>query len=231
MLRRSGGWQVIYQVIRIIRRGEKKERNRAPANGYYGSSLIVDTLCHQARGQNTAVSCFYFDFSTRKEQTATRMLGSLVKQIVKGMERIPEEISRVFEERRRTLGGCRPQLDDLVRMLQKIASSRPTFICIDALDECTGVERFKLLDSLDEILEQTTGTRIFMTGRPHIRVEIESRLTGRVTSVSVSPTRGDITRYLRARLGHDETPDAMDESLKGDILQKIPENVSEMYEK
>ena len=160
----------------------------------------------------------------------TRMLGSLVKQIVNGMERIPEEISRVLEERRRAIGGCRPQLDDLVKMLQTIASSRPTFICIDALDECTGVERLRLLDSLKEILEQSTGTRIFVTGRPHILAEIERRLGGRVTSVSVSPTGGDIARYLRARLGNDETPDAMDESLKRDILAKIPENISEMYE-
>jgi len=206
-----------------------REERKLVLTGYDDSSLVVDRLCDQARGQNTAVSCFYFDFAARKEQTATRMLSSLVKQIVNGMERIPEEISRVLEDRKRTIGGCRPQLDDLVKMLQTIASSRPTFICIDALDECAGVERFRLLDSLKEILEQSPGTRIFVTGRPHILAEIESRLAGRVTSLSASPTRGDITRYLRAGLGHDETPDAMDESLKGDILEKIPENISEMY--
>ena len=43
------------------------------------SSLVVDRLCSQARGQNTAVTCFYFDFAARKEQSATNMLGSLVK--------------------------------------------------------------------------------------------------------------------------------------------------------
>ena len=159
----------------------------------------------------------------------TRMLGSLVKQIVSRMERIPEDIWRVLEERKRTIGGCRPQLDDLIKILQAIASTRPTFICIDALDECAGVERFRLLDSLKEILEQSTGIRIFVTGRPHILVEIENRLAGQVTSVSISTTRGDITRYLHARLSHDETPDAMDESLKADILAKIPEHLSEMY--
>ena len=194
-----------------------------------GSSLVVDRLCCRTRGQNTAVSCFYFEFAARKEQSAASMLGSLVKQMVNGMERIPEEISRVFREQIRTVGGCRPQLVDLMKMLQGIASSRPIFICIDALDECAGVERFRLLDSLKEILEQSPEIRIFVTGRPHIRAEIESRLTGYVTAVSVSPTRGDIKRYLRVRLSHDETPDAMDESLKADILEKIPENISEMY--
>ena len=194
-----------------------------------GSSLVVDRLCDVARGQNAGISCFYFDFAARKEQSAATMLGSLVKQMVSGMEAIPEEISRVFQEQKNTLGGSRPQLVDLVKMLQVIASSRPTFICIDALDECTGGERFRILDSLKEIIEESWGARIFVTGRPHVRAEIESRLAGKVTSVSLTPTRGDVTRYLRVRLGYDETPDAMDESLKADILEKIPENISEMY--
>ena len=157
------------------------------------------------------------------------MLGSLVKQMVDRVERIPEEISRIFQEQQNTLGGCRPQLVDLLKMLQVIASSRPTFICIDAIDECTGGERFRILDSLKEILGQSRGARIFVTGRPHVRAEIESRLAGQVTSVSLTPTRGDITRYLRVRLSYDESPDAMDESLKVDILEKIPESISEMY--
>ena len=151
-----------------------------------------------------------------------------MKQAVSGMEGIPEEIWTAFQEQKRAVGGRKPQLADLVRMLQVIASSRPTFMCIDALDECAGVERLKLLDSLKEALEQSPGIRIFVTGRPHIRDEIENRLSGKVISVSVSPTRGDITKYLQVRLGLDETLDAMDESLKAEILEKIPENMSEM---
>jgi len=192
------------------------------------SSLVVDRLCDQAKGRNAAVMCFYFDFAARKEQSATNMLGSPVKQMVSGMERVPKEISRAFQEQKRAIGGRRPQLVDLVKMLQGIASSRPKFICIDALDECTGVQRLKLLDSLKEILEQSTGTRVFVTGRPHIQAEIESRLAGQVASVCITPTKGDITMYLRARMSQDETPVAMDESLRVEILEKIPENISEV---
>ena len=53
------------------------------------SSLVVDTLCDQAKGKNFTITCFYFDFAARKEQTAANMLGSLLKQIVSGMEGIP----------------------------------------------------------------------------------------------------------------------------------------------
>ena len=194
----------------------------------YDSSLVVDRLCDQASGQNTAVSCFYLDFVARKEQSATSVLGSLLKQIVSGMKRIPEDISRAFQQQKTTIGGRRPQLVDIVKMLQFVTSSRPTFMCLDALDECGRVQRARLLDSLKQILENSPRTRIFATGRPYIRAEIEKRLAGHVISVSVSPNRGDIARFLRARLGEDEMLDAMDESLEVEIMEKIPENMSEM---
>jgi len=196
---------------------------------HHVSSLVVDRLCDKARGQNTTVACFYFDFAARKEQSATAMLGSLLKQIVSGMEAIPEDISRAFQEQKKAIGGRGPQLIDIVRMLQAITSSQRTFVCIDALDECTAGHRVKIIDSLKQILEKSPSTRIFITGRPHIRAEIEKRLGGKVISVSLCPNKEDIIRYIRVRLGEDETPDAMDESLVADILEKIPQTVSEMY--
>ena len=193
------------------------------------SSLVVDRLCDQARGQNTPVTCFYFDFASRKEQTATNMLGSLLKQMVSGMERIPEDIWTAFQQQKQAIGGCGPQLVDIVKMLQAITSSQPTFICIDALDECVGVQRVRVLDSLKQILEKSSTTRIFVTCRSHIRAEMEKLFAGRMITVSISPTKGDIIGYLRVKLSEDETPDAMDEVLEAEILEKIPENISEMF--
>jgi len=127
------------------------------------------------------------------------------------------------------IGGRGPRLPDIVKMLQTITSSLHTFVCIDALDECVAAHRVKLLNSLQQILKTSPRTRIFVVGRPHIRAEIEKRLVGRVISVSVGPNKDDIMEYLRLRLDEDETPDAMDETLKADILEKIPEKMSEMY--
>ena len=191
------------------------------------SSLVVDRLCDQTRGQNTVVTCFYFDFAARKEQTAVSMLGSLLKQIVSGTG-VLEDIWRALREQKEAVSGRKPQLANIVKMLQLITSSQHIFMVIDALDECTTVQRFRLFDSLKEILEKSPGSRIFVTGRPHIRIEIETRLAGRVTTISVGPTRDDIVRFLRVRLSEDETPDAMDESLEADILEKIPGSISEM---
>ena len=68
-----------------------------------------------------------------------------------------------------------------------------------------------------------------MTGRPHIRAEIEIRLAVQVTYISIGSTSDDIVRFLRVKLSEDETPDAMDSSLEADILENIPGSIPEMW--
>ena len=74
--------------------------------GYCGSSLVVDLLCDQARGHDSAVTCFYLDFAARKEQSATNMQGSLLKQMVSGREKVPGRYRGPFKSKRRLLVGA-----------------------------------------------------------------------------------------------------------------------------
>jgi len=192
-----------------------------------GSSLVIDTLCDLARGQDAAVACFYFDFAAQKEQTPTSVLSSLLKQVVGGLETIPAKMVRAFQDQEKVIGGRKLGLSEAVEILQDVSSSRPTFICIDALDECMAEYQAKLLDSLKKILRKSSSTRIFLAGRLHVRDEVEKRLAGRVVAVSITPTKDDIVRFLRQKLKEDTTPDAMDKRLEEDILKSIPEVVSE----
>ena len=193
-----------------------------------GSSVVVDHLCSQARGQNATIACFYFDFASQN-QSPTRFLGSLLKQMVFGLEEIPEEISEAYRDRKNAVGGQGLQISDILNMLQIASARKRTFICIDALDECATEHIAKVLDSLGQLLHRSPGTRIFVTGRPHILPEIGARLGERVTSISINPKRDDIITYLRRRLAMDTTSDAMDSALEADILEKIPTDISEMY--
>ena len=47
-------------------------------------------------------------------------------------------------------------------------------------------------------------------------------------TLSITPTKADIIRFLREKLKEDKTPDAMDSSLEEDIIRIIPESVSEL---
>jgi len=182
---------------------------------------VIDSLCNRARGRNVAVACFYFDFAAQKEQLAARVLGALLKQVVRGMEKVPEEIAQAYGDQKKVIGGRRLELAEIVKMLQIASSEKPSFICFDALDECVPRNRVKLLDSLGRILRKSPGTRIFVTGRPQIRPEIERRLAGKATALCISPKRDDIIRYIHARLDEDTDPDAMDSSLEETSLRKF----------
>ena len=193
------------------------------------SSLVVDKLRDQTGGQRRTVTCFYFDFTARKEQTATSILGSILKQVIGRTEGGPEDIWRALQEQKKAVSGRETQLGDIVKILQLITSSQRTFMVIDGLDEFTAVERVSLFESLKEILEKSPSTRIFVTGRSRIRSEITKHLTRQVTSISLGPTRDEVIRFLPVRLAEDETPDAMDPSLEADILEMIPGSISEMW--
>ena len=104
-----------------------------------------------------------------------------------------------------------------------------TFICVDALDECAPEHRVVILDSLGQILRGSPNTRVFMTGRPHVRCETKERLGGAVIFISIKPTRHDVLWYLRERLREDTMPGIMDSKLEADIMKIIPERSSETY--
>ena len=193
-----------------------------------GSSLVIDTLGDWAKGQDAIVACFYFDFTVQKEHSPASVLGSLLRQVVCGLEEVPPKIVKAFRDQRSVIGGRGLELGEVVEMLGDISSSRPTFICIDAVDECLTGYRVELLDSLKQVLNKSPSIRIFLSGRLPIRDEVEKYLPGRVVAAPIVPSKAGIIRFLQAELRKDQTPSAMDESLEADIMKKIPETVSKM---
>jgi len=190
------------------------------------SSLVIDTLCDWAVGRNASVACFYFDFAAPKEQSPATILSSLLRQIVGAFEEVPAKIVQAFRDHKKATGGRRLGLSQVIEMLQDISSSRRIFICIDALDECMTEYRAELLDSLEHILRKSPSTRIFLAGRFHVRDDVGEHLAGKVVAVFITPTKGDIIRFLRAKLKEDTTKGAMDASLEKDIIKSILETVS-----
>jgi len=189
------------------------------------SSLVIDTLCKQA---GAAVACFYFDFAAQEEQSPSAILGSVLKQVVAGPDRVPERMVKAFRSREKVIGGQRLALAEIVEFLQDISSSRCTFICIDALDEYPSGDRVRLLGSLNQILQKSPGARIFLTGRPHVGDEVDKHFGQKAATRSVTPIKNDIVIFIREKLKEDTIPDAMDKSLEEEIIQNIPETVSEM---
>ena len=191
------------------------------------SSLVIDKLCNEAVKGDPAVACFYFDFASRNEQSPLNMLGSLLRQLVSGQGKIPQAISEEFQNEKSVIGGRGLQVSGILKMFQTIVVARRTFICVDALDECVPEHRMVVLESLGQMLIGSPNTRLFMTGRPHVRSEVERGLGGAATFVSVRATEDGVLGFLREKLRKDTIPNLMTSTLEGDIMRSIPAISSE----
>ena len=188
---------------------------------------MIDKLCDETVEGDPAVVCFYFDFAARNERSPANMLGSLLKQLVSGQGEIPEAIARDFRKDKMVIGGRGPQVPGILKMFQTIAATKQTFICVDALDECVPEHRMVVLESLGQIQQGSPKTRLFITGRPHVRSEVETELAGAATFIFIRATEHGVLRFLRAKLRKDTIRNMMSSTLEGDIMKSIPAISSE----
>ena len=178
--------------------------------------------------RDIVVAGLYCDYLAQEEQSTTNMLGTILKQLFEGNE-APGPLRQVFRKGKRGFGGRAMQLLGLVEILKTTIASLPeVFICIDGLDECLPKNRRELLESLQEIVRALPTTRVLLSGRPHIRDEVERYFTEAIM-ITVIPTIGDMERYLEMGLNRDPTPSAMDANLRAEIMRVIPRMISQMY--
>ena len=191
---------------------------------------MIDRLLEHFGGENVAVACVYCDFQDHERQTAASMIGALTKQVVGTLSMVPTGIEEAFKRAEREVGGRGLQVVETVKLLERaLAPVNQTFICIDALDECSDKHLPQLLTSLHTISQTSPGVRLFITGRPHIRSVVEKYLPGSVQIIPFSPNSEDIKEYLEMRLKHDLDSEEMSPALEADIMKHIPEKIPEMY--
>ena len=193
------------------------------------SSLVIDKLCDETVKGDPTVACFYFDFAARNEQSPVNMFGSLLRQIVGGQRIIPEAIAEEFQKEKSVIGGRGLQVAGILKMFRTIIATRRTFICVDALDECVPEHRMVVLESLGQILRRSPNTRLFMTGRPNVRSEVERELGGAATFLLIRATEDEVHRFLRDKLRKDTIPNMMSTTLEGDIMKSISSISVETY--
>jgi len=158
------------------------------------------------------------------------MIGALTKQVVNALEMVPTEIEEAFRTAEREVGGRGLQVSERAKLLRAaLTSTRRTFICIDALDECSDKHLPQLLTSLRTISQESPGVRIFVTGRPHMRGAVEKFLPGGMQIIRISPKSEDIKEYVEMELNNDLDSGAMNPALKTDILERILEKMPDGY--
>ena len=158
------------------------------------------------------------------------MIGGLLRQIALGEVENVGEIQNAFKKSRQGGGkGLRlPEMQEL--FVKTIGSLDRAYICVDAMDELLPQHRSEFLRALQQIIQEASNTRLFVTGRPHIRGELDRNLTRRAYTIHIVPNQGDIARYLCRKIeeANDRDPGLMTENLRNDIMKIMQEKASEM---
>ena len=191
---------------------------------------MIDRLLDHFVGEGVTVACLYCDFQDQERQTAANMIGALTRQIVDALKMVPTEIEEAFERAEHEVEGRGLRVPEIVKLLlAALVPVKRTFICIDALDECPEKHLSQLLSSLHTVSQASSGTQLFITGRPHIRSVVEKYLPGGVRVTPISPSNEDIREYLETELKNDLDSEAMSPTLKASILKRILEKIPNAY--
>ena len=157
------------------------------------------------------------------------MIGSLLRQFVRGLPEIPEAITQAFHKTRTQIGGRALELAELVGLFPTVLRDfEEVFICVDALDEVLQEYRPRFLRSLCQIVDESSNTRLFLTARPHIKSELWSMGLLHMGIITIQPSFSDIEVYLVEKLDADPYPAAMSDDLRSEIMAKIQRESSKM---
>ena len=195
------------------------------------SSVVIDHLYSQFhKHSKIGIACLYADYKDQASQTLGHILGSFLHQLLTtAKEPIPDKVIEKLQDiqHRRGKVGTEDNLALLKIRLQQLDSA---FICIDALDELEPKVRQQLLAVLKDL--GMDYTRLFLTGRGHIESEVKNCLqVSQEYTIIISAKHQDIQQFIKQQLEEDRglNPEAMDEVLAKDIVDKIVTKSQGMY--
>jgi hypothetical protein len=184
--------------------GKRADLYSTPILTELSSTLIEDIIRHCTAEEDRILAYFYFDFKEAAKQTHTQLLRSLIKQLSTVSKPAYSALYDMYSQclNGEQEAGSQALIKTLKTMIIQLSS--PTYMIIDALDECT--DRELLLDLMEEIHAWALDDlHIITTSRPEkeIKETLELLATNTVglESALVEP---DIRSYIRHTLEEDK---------------------------
>lgn len=187
--------------------------------------------------EKASVAYFYFDFRHTNKQSRQDLLHSLLTQLSAHSDHCCDLLSDLYLKHDR--GSRRPSDAAMVECLKEMlstASHDPTYIIIDALDECphtSGVTspREHVLNLMKELVELgLRNLHICATSRPEIdiRSTLESLTQSRVCLHNESGQKEDIVKYVHSVVYSDKAMRRWKEEDKTLVIQTLSERADGM---
>jgi hypothetical protein len=180
---------------------------------------------------------FFFDFRDVNKQKRHDLLTSLVTQLSARSDRNCGTLSALYLKH--DSGGQKPSENELVQCLKKMISfpdQRPTYLIIDALDECSDVSgmpspREHVLGLLKELVELSLpNLRICVTSRSEVDIQnaLEPLSSRHVSLHDQSGQKKDIFDYVTSVVHSDPEMRRWREEDKEFVIETLSERADGM---
>jgi hypothetical protein len=208
-------WNRAKTLIKSLRLG----RAALTAFRAYYSGAIIDVL-----SEHSAVCFAFYNWQANRDQGARTFFRAFLKQAVRRSARaaIPSQINSLYNGGEK-FASCVSTLEDIVDLLKTVVQNEPVvYICVDALDECSDVERHALLETLAQLPPKF---RIMVTSRRSVDA---GRYFADLQIIEIAAKHDDIQHYLRYRMDKDKKqfPERMNDELESLVVSKLTEKAA-----
>ena len=183
---------------------------------------------------------FFFDFRDKEKQNARALLTSILIQLSHQSDSFCDILLDLYLAHHR--GSQQPSdsaLTQCLRDILEVAGQVPTYIILDALDECpdtSGIQssREKVLDLVEELVGfYLPNLRLCITSRPEVDIRsVLEPLTPTSNRVSLHDENGqkkDIVDYISSVVRSDRKMKRWREEDKRLVIQILSDKAGGMY--
>lgn len=187
------------------------------------SSMVIRHLFRTFRlsHERVAVAFLYLRYDLRGTQSTEHILGSLVKQLVDQVVKIPDAIEQAFKERFENRYEGRPWL---VLLQAAVESFSCVYFVIDALDEGEMLRTKHLITTIRSL--QNAQIKLFATSR--VIPDIKQWFRGD-QSIEIRGSNGDIASYAESRIIELPSCAQTTPGLRDEIVQAIVKSTQGMF--
>jgi NACHT domain len=192
------------------------------------SSIVVDDLWkHFDQHPKYAIAYAYCSYKRQHEQTLVNLIATLSRQLLQERSDLPDTVQSLYQ--RHVHKKTRPSVDELRVLLHSVTEIySKVFIVVDALDECTEVDRTRdlLLSELIHLQNQSK-TVVCLLATTRFITEILDQFENCV-KLEIRATEHDVSRYLDSQILRLAPCVARRKDLQDEIKTKIIEAVDGM---
>jgi hypothetical protein len=193
----------------------------------------------QAAGLAT-MAYYYFDFRDVKKQDSHGLLSSLILQLSAESDSCSDTLSQLYSEHSHGPHDIRtPDIDALKKCVSDMLSlpgQAPTYIILDAVDECPNSPgmpsaRGEVLDLIEELIDlKLPKVHLCVASRPEtdIRVVLEPLTSLKISLHDETGQKEDIIAYIKSVVRSDRSMRRWKEEDKKLVIDTLSDRVDGM---